>query len=76
MFSGDAPFNVWLATGRHTFCALCDSPDVEVMRMLVAKPVGSFSLAGNQLKFSAREVWVYRCLGCKAEGPAAPKEGK
>lgn len=44
--------------------------------MLVAKPVGSFSLAGNQLKFSAREVWVYRCLGCKAEGPAAPKEGK
>lgn len=76
MDSSDAPFNVWLDTGAHTFCPECNSPDVQVMRQLAAKPIGSFSLAGKQLKLSAIARWVYRCLACEAEGLAEAKEGK
>lgn len=34
---------------------------------LVAKPLGTFSLAGSNLKFSANEIPVLYCDGCGLE---------
>lgn len=46
---------------------------VTVRKILRAKPVGSFSLAGVQMKFSAYEDLEAACGACGASGPAAPK---
>jgi hypothetical protein len=55
----DFPFGEWVQhdTAR---CPEDDSP-VELCRRLTAKPVGSFSLAGMQMKFSCLETWEARC---------------
>jgi len=68
----------WLSTGRHT---RCPNPECLSIDGLKVRPVlqvtGPASLAGVQLKFSARESWEYRCFDCEATGPAqlkAPQE--
>lgn len=62
----------WLLVG--TACPACGVRDViEVRRVLRAKPLGTFSLAGTQMKFSVVEDWEYRCTNCGAQGPAEPK---
>lgn len=45
---------------------------MQVRQEFKADPIGSFSLAGVQTKFSGEIVWVYRCLACGAYGPAEP----
>jgi predicted RNA-binding Zn-ribbon protein involved in translation (DUF1610 family) len=62
----------WLLAS--TACPVCGVRNVvEVRRVLRAKPLGTFSLAGTQMKFSARDGWEYRCTNCGAQGPAEPK---
>jgi hypothetical protein len=67
----DFPLNEW----RRHDTARCpeDGTAVELRRRLVAKPLGTFSLAGHQLKFSAAETWDARCTSCAWTGPAALK---
>jgi len=38
--------------------------------VLQAKPIGSFSLAGQQMKFSANEIPAIRCTACTFVKPA------
>jgi predicted RNA-binding Zn-ribbon protein involved in translation (DUF1610 family) len=46
-------------------CPKCGAQDtVEIKRGFKARPLGSFSLAGNQLKFSANEVAIATCTSC------------
>lgn len=47
---------------------------VELTIILQAKPVGTFSLAGQQMKFSAARTARYDCTECGATGPAQPKD--
>lgn len=57
-----------------TACPVCGTRHAaDVWRVLVAKPVGSFSLSGAQVKFSATGGWRYECTKCGATGPAEPK---
>ena len=47
-------------------CKLCGSTDFVVIWRLEARPVGTFSLSGNSMKFSAQQ-WPYAvCQGCGA----------
>jgi hypothetical protein len=46
---------------------------MEVREVLVAKPLGTFSLSGTQMKVSASWGWEFRCGKCGATGSAAPK---
>lgn len=46
-------------------CPKCGGQDtVQVEQGLQARPIGSFSLAGAQMKFSAREVAIATCTTC------------
>lgn len=55
-------------------CPVCgEAGGMEVCEVLQAKPLGSFSLSGSQMKVSAIRRWEYRCGKCQAHGPAAPK---
>jgi len=57
-----------------TACPVChERGQVSVRKVLRAKPVGSFSLAGAQMKFSAYDDLEYSCAGCGAKGPAEPR---
>lgn len=61
----------WLLT--TTPCPHCAKRTVMVREIIVAKPIGSFSLAGVQMKFSARKSWTYHCNSCGTDGNAEPK---
>jgi DNA-directed RNA polymerase subunit RPC12/RpoP len=64
----------WLKTGSHTRCPKCLSVDgLEVRRDFRAKPLGSFSIAGAQMKVVGGFAWQYRCTACGATGDAQPK---
>lgn len=61
-------------------CLYCGSADTWVEWRLLARPLGSYSLSGNQMKFSAA-AWPYAvCGGCghvskgKIDGVEAPDE--
>jgi hypothetical protein len=57
-------------------CPECrESGGMAVREVLVAKPLGTFSLSGTQMKVSARWGWEFRCGKCGASAPAAPKDG-
>lgn len=57
-----------------TACPGCGARDaVYVREVFTAKPVGSFSLAGAQMKFSATRSLVYECSLCGDTGPATLK---
>lgn len=73
MRSEEAPFNVWLETGSHTFCPDCESGSILVMRTLTV--TGPAILAGERLKFSGVEQWVFNCPDCGASGYSEPKAG-
>lgn len=52
---------------QSTVCPKCQESTLKVEYRLKTQPVGSFSLAGQQMKFSALEwPWVV-CSGCGAE---------
>lgn len=56
-------------------CPSCATRDVvEVTVKLIAKKLGTFSLAGAQMKFPASRGYVFTCTNCGATGPAGPKE--
>lgn len=62
----------WLLAS--TACPAChERYVVQVREVLAAKPLGTFSLAGSQMKFSAVRTWVYRCTACGTSGGAEPK---
>ena len=63
----------WLKTGGHTRCPQCKDPDVEVRSVLVARPLGTWSLPGSQPKTVASWGWVFRCNACGTTGPAQEK---
>jgi len=56
-------------------CPVCgEAGGMGVRERLVARPIGSFSLAGAQMKVSANWRWEYRCSLCDACGEAEPKK--
>lgn len=60
----------------HTACPRCRKRHVvDVKGVMRVQPPGTFSLAGAQTKFPARESWRYECTNCGATGPAAPPSG-
>lgn len=62
----------WLLAS--TACPVCSTRYViQVRRVLRAKPLGTFSLSGTQMKVSVRDGWEYRCTACGAEGLAEPE---
>lgn len=73
----------WLATGSHSCCpeckdatvCLCDGNCAGLHVRLVpsVRPVGDWSLAGNQVKFPASMEWRGHCFTCGWEGPAQMK---
>lgn len=46
-------------------CPRCHKTKLELKWWLEAKPIGTFSLAGQQMKFSAFENAAIRCRGCE-----------
>jgi hypothetical protein len=48
-------------------CPSCNRTLMSMSWTLVARPVGSFSLAGAQMKVSASSRAVVRCRGCAFE---------
>lgn len=59
-----------------TACKYCNSTDlrIEYREKIIAKPIGSFSLAGAQVKFSGHKVdWPWMvCGGCHHESEGKP----
>lgn len=51
-----------------TACPHCGHHGMEMTFRMVAKPLGSFSLAGSQLKFSANEIPYIECPECGIGG--------
>jgi len=46
-------------------CRHCGHHGIVIEWRLEARPIGSFSLAGAQMKFSAREHPYAKCPGCR-----------
>lgn len=72
--------NKKIPLGENARCLYCGSFDVWLEWRILAKPIGTFSLAGGQMKFSAAG-WPYAvCGGCghvskgKIDGMEAPDE--
>ena len=62
----DPPFSPeLLEAARVTPCPLCGEKSLTLSYQLYAKPIGSFSLSGQQMKFSAIR---YPIVTCKTEG--------
>jgi hypothetical protein len=54
-----------MATATESPCPRCAAAGtLDIVFRLVAKPVGSFSLAGVMMKFSAQQLPVLTCSGC------------
>lgn len=54
---------------RMTPCPACGQLTLDIEMRLLAKPLGTYSLSGRQMKFSAYE-WPY--LFCRSCGISAP----
>lgn len=50
-------------------CPFCGYKPLRLELRLQAKPLGTFSLAGGQVKFSATQWPWLVCDGCKADAP-------
>ena len=50
-----------------TPCPRCTEPALYIHEKLKASPLGSFSLSGGQMKFSARGAFYLTCGNCGAE---------
>ena len=61
-----------MPTPAETPCPRCGHIGLEVGPKMRARPIGSFSLAGQQMKVSARLELRWWCPqeDCPAEGPA------
>jgi hypothetical protein len=60
----------WIAAANaeleHGPCPMCHRiGTARVARIFVAKPIGSFSLAGQQMKTTGSFVAVLSCTGCE-----------
>lgn len=55
-------------------CPLCAEIGLEIHEVLIAMPVGSFSLAGNQPKMPAEQAIFLHCPNCKASVKGAVSE--
>lgn len=59
-----------------TPCPECKMRNVvDVREAFILADVGTFSLAGSGLNFSARKAWLYKCSSCGAQGTGEPKDG-
>lgn len=47
-------------------CPECGGGRLNLERELVAKPIGTYSLAGQQMKLTTTTEWVARCGLCAA----------
>jgi hypothetical protein len=56
-------------------CPVCNQTALSLQTLLRAKPLGSFSLSGQQLKFSAYEWPHLVCGECGAAFPAKKDDG-
>lgn len=56
-----------LADVTETACPACGKKNLTVEWRMTAKPVGSFSLSGMQMKFAATNVPVAVCSSCGFE---------
>ena len=55
-----------MASIEASACPKCCTPDsLQLTDQLIAQPIGSFSLAGAQLKFSAQSRPVLTCTACE-----------
>lgn len=61
-----------MPTPENTHCPTCGHLGLELRPGLRARPLGSHSLAGSQMKVSARTVLRWHCTSadCDASGPA------
>lgn len=59
---------------EETPCPSCGHIGLEIGWRLVAKPIGTFSLAGQQTKVSATRRLRWRCPECDASGPAGSND--
>jgi len=58
----DHPFSPeLLEAARVTPCPLCGERSLTLSYQLYARPIGSFSLSGNQMKFSAVQYLIVTC---------------
>jgi hypothetical protein len=55
-------------SSRCPTCRVRHVVDIEVVAE--ARPLGTFSLAGAQMKASMRYAFRYKCTACPANGPA------
>ena len=54
-----------MPTAAESPCPVCSARNtLKITMRLVANPVGSFSIAGAQTKFTARELPVLDCRAC------------
>jgi predicted RNA-binding Zn-ribbon protein involved in translation (DUF1610 family) len=56
-------------------CPNCQQPTLHIEEKLKARPLGSFSLAGAQMKFSARAGVFLVCRSCGAEAEGVVEDG-
>lgn len=58
----------WLAEAnaeiKRKGCPQCKAGNAEISREFVSKPIGTFSLAGMQMKTTGSFVIVLRCPDC------------
>jgi hypothetical protein len=45
-------------------CPACHAGPLQLTQTLAAKPIGTFSLAGAQMKVSAEQLWKLACPSC------------
>jgi hypothetical protein len=55
-------------------CKRCGSTDFRVVMKLIARPLGSFSLSGQTMKFSAYQWPFAVCQGCGYESEGEIEE--
>lgn len=49
---------------QEVHCPSCDKQSLRIRESLTAKPLGTFSLSGGQMKLSAVSQPVLECLAC------------
>ncbi len=61
---------------ENTPCPSCGHIGLTLKTTLLPKPLGTYSLAGAQMKLSAIETLIWSCPACPATGPAEVANGE
>lgn len=59
----------------HADCPHCHQHGVvDIRQVYEAAPIGTFSLAGAQVKVPVRIAWEYKCSACEVTGKFRPEK--